>query len=119
MRINYSEKRPWGHFDTVWQDQMQQPQMWVKLLFINKGEAISYQQHKYRVERWYVLKGNPRITINQIKRELVPTSFVCVQKNTPHQISADVDDVVILELAFGKEVREDDILRILDRYGRN
>lgn len=115
-----TENRPWGVMETFFHEDSphEQMQSWVKILTIKPKEAISLQKHKYRFEKWYILKGNPKIQIGESIRYPNPGEFLSVGRNVLHRIWAREQEVKILEICFGTKVSEDDIVRYADKYGR-
>lgn len=110
---------PWGYMETYFENKTpREIQSWVKILHIKKGESISLQYHKYRTEKWYVLKGNPTVIIGDKKRELTQGHFASISSNIKHRIMAKHDDVIVLEICFGTQCNESDIVRLEDSYGR-
>ena len=120
--ISKSEKHkeaPWGEMHTYFENKTpREIQSWVKILNIKKGESISLQYHKYRTEKWYVLKGNPTAIIGKTKRHLNQGAFVSISSNVNHRLIAESEDAIVLEICFGTQVDEKDIVRLEDRYGR-
>lgn len=105
--------RPWGSFIRFTNNELST----VKLLFITKGEKLSLQYHENREEFWRVISGSPEITIGEkITQAKVGDEFNVPAKSN-HRISANIDDVTILEIAKGN-FDENDIVRLEDKYNR-
>lgn len=109
----FTENRPWGWFREFIKNEPNT----VKVLFVKKGEAFSLQKHSARDEFWRVLKGRPEITVGDKAVEAKPGDEFEISRGTTHRIFAAMDDVEVLEISRG-EFREDDIIRIEDKYGR-
>lgn len=98
----------------------------VKELTIPPGQSISLQRHYYRDERWVVVQGKPRILLQVEVSEkqlfpftAVPGKSIVVNQGCLHRIENLTDTaVVIIETWLGDDLREDDIERIEDQYGR-
>jgi mannose-6-phosphate isomerase len=105
--------KPWGYFSQFTENE----KTTVKLLFIEKGKRLSYQEHKNRDEFWYVISGHPRAVINNEVNDLIYHETVFIPRKTKHRIGSDIDDAVVLEIAYGK-FDEKDIVRYYDDFGR-
>ena len=77
------------------------------------------QKHNYRSERWTVISGNPKITINRNKFYKKPNETIFVPKGALHRIENPYNiPVKIVEVQTGQILRETDIIRYKDIYGR-
>jgi len=112
MRRETIEK-PWGRFERFTLNE----QSTVKLIFVKKGEALSLQTHEHRSEFWKIVKGSPTVEIGETIVEAFPGDEFMVREKEPHRISANDEDVEILEISIG-DFNEEDIIRIEDKYGR-
>jgi mannose-6-phosphate isomerase-like protein (cupin superfamily) len=106
-------KKPWGSFTRFTNNELST----VKILHINKGEEFSLQHHTKREEFWKILKGNPKVTIGDKVDQATEGDEFFVEANVNHRISAEDDDVSVLEVSFG-QFDEEDIVRIEDKYNR-
>lgn len=109
----FTENRPWGGF----REFIKNEPVTVKIIFVNKGEALSLQRHTKRSEFWKVLSGNPGITMGEDYVVALPGDEFEIQAEVNHRISAPTDNVEVLEISRG-EFDENDITRIEDKYGR-
>jgi mannose-6-phosphate isomerase-like protein (cupin superfamily) len=105
-------KRPWGGYLIL----EKHPAYWIKKLFINKGEELSLQSHKGRYEIWVVLDGKVSAQKGNSKSVLNKGEFLKINKGEKHRISG-LKKSCVLEVAFG-ELKEGDIIRYEDKYGR-
>ena len=91
----------------------------VKELIVNSKSSISLQKHHHRSEHWMVTQGKPKITINKkmfFKRE---NESVFVPSGAIHRIENYFKKPVkIIEVQTGPILRERDIVRYQDIYGR-
>jgi mannose-6-phosphate isomerase-like protein (cupin superfamily) len=106
-------KKPWGQFDQFTHNEIST----VKILSVNKGGALSLQDHGHRSEFWRIISGHPRVTVGDKVVIANPEDEFIIKELEPHQLEAPSDAVVVLEIAFGK-FDEEDIVRIKDKYGR-
>ena len=77
------------------------------------------QRHTYRSERWTVISGRPRITINKNKSFKNPNEVTFIPKGAIHRIENLFNKAVqIVEVQTGSILKESDIVRYKDIYGR-
>ncbi len=107
--------RPWGKYTNLFNGKG----FLIKELIINPKSSISLQKHNYRSEHWSVSSGNAKVTINNktyIKRN-GDTAFI--PKGSLHRIENPyTKPVVIMEAQTGAILKETDIVRYKDIYGR-
>ena len=107
--------RPWGKYINLYNGNG----FLLKELVINTKSSISLQKHNYRSERWTVISGRPKITINRNKFYMKPNDNIFVPKGALHRIENLYNiPVKIVEVQTGKILRETDIIRYKDIYGR-
>ena len=104
--------RPWGKYIIL----EKKRDYWIKKLFVRQGEKLSLQSHKGRFEIWIVLSGRIEVIKGNSHLFLKEGEFVKINKKEKHRITG-LKDSWILETAFG-QVRENDIVRFEDDYGR-
>ena len=104
--------KPWGKYEILEMDNKH----WIKKLFIKKGHRFSLQSHKERVEIWIVLSGSIDAVKGNKTHKLQEEDIIKIERGEKHRITGS-EDSWILEIAFGK-VREEDIVRYEDDYGR-
>ncbi len=107
------DNRPWGNFVEYTHNESTT----VKILTILPHQELSLQYHAHRKEFWRILKGHPRLVIGEKKVEANPGDEFEITEGLQHQISANDDEVEVLEISFG-DFDEQDIVRITDKYGR-
>ena len=109
------EERPWGRFFVLDKGPVYQ----VKRLEVDPGKRISYQLHFDRMEFWTIVSGVGKLTLEDQDREVKLGDQVCVMPEAPHRIeNTGKTPLVIIEVQMGKRIREDDIVRLSDDYGR-
>lgn len=109
----YAEKRPWGSFERF----VHNKKCTVKILTLKPGQALSLQYHKFRSELWVTLDSGLWFQAGKKISTFKKGSVVEIPKNTPHRLMGGKKEARVLEISWGK-VRENDIVRIEDRYGR-
>ena len=86
---------------------------------MNSKSSISLQKHNHRSEHWTVVQGKPRITINKKKFFLNEKESVYIPVKTIHRIeNLYKKPVKIMEAQIGLILKESDIIRYKDLYGR-
>lgn len=106
-------EKPWGKFEQFTHNEITT----VKILHVNMGGSLSLQDHEQRSEFWRVISGHPSVTIGDKKFNANPGDEFIIEKLQPHQLEAIIDNVDVLEIAYGN-FDEEDIIRIKDKYGR-
>ena len=107
--------RPWGRYVNLYEGKG----FLVKELTVNSKSSISLQKHKYRAEYWTVTQGVPKITINKKKFFKKVNESVFIPKGAIHRIENIYRlPVKIIEVQMGPILKETDIIRYQDIYGR-
>ena len=107
--------RPWGKYTNLYSGKG----FLVKELVVNSKSSISLQKHKHRSEHWTITSGKPRITINKKKffKNINETAFI--PRGSIHRIeNLFKAPVKIMEVQTGSILKETDIIRYKDIYGR-
>ena len=91
----------------------------VKELTVNSHSSISLQKHHHRSEHWMITQGKPKITINKKKFYKTPDQSVFIATGAIHRIENDFKKPIkIIEVQKGPILKETDIVRYQDIYGR-
>ena len=107
--------RPWGKYINLYNGKG----FLVKELVINSKSSISLQKHKHRAEYWTVTSGMPKITINKRKFFKKVNETVFIPQGAKHRIeNLFKEPVKIMEVQTGAILKETDIVRYKDIYGR-
>ena len=107
--------RPWGKYTNLFHGKG----FLVKELVVNSKSSISLQKHKYRSEHWTVTSGRPKITINKKKFFTNPNEMIFIPQGAKHRIeNLFTQPVKIIEIQTGDIIKENDIVRYKDIYGR-
>jgi len=107
--------RPWGKYTNLFNGKG----FLIKELVVNPNSSISLQKHFHRSEHWTVVSGKAKITINKKKffRKINETAFI--PRGAVHRIENLYNKPVkIMEVQTGKILKETDIVRYKDIYGR-
>ena len=107
--------RPWGKYINLFLGKS----FLVKELVVNPKSSISLQKHKHRSEHWTITSGKPKITINKRKFFKNVNEAVFIPQGSIHRIENPFKKPVkIMEVQIGTILKETDIIRYKDIYGR-
>ena len=107
--------RPWGRYVNLFKGQ----NFLVKELTVNSRSSISLQKHHHRSEHWMITQGKPKITINIKKFFKKENDSVFIPTGSIHRIeNLYKKPVKIIEVQTGPILKETDIVRFQDVYGR-
>jgi len=107
--------RPWGRYVNLFVGK----NFLVKELTINSKSSISLQKHNHRSEHWMITQGKPKITINKRKFFKNVNESVFIPRGSVHRIENFFKKPVkIIEVQTGPILKESDIVRFQDIYGR-
>ena len=110
------DARPWGD----WAVLDAGPGFAVKRIRVVPGGVLSLQRHQHRAEQWTVVAGTARVTRNTETIDLLAGESIGIGRGDIHRVSNPGNaDMVFIEVQTGRELREDDIERLEDRYGRS
>ena len=107
--------RPWG----LYKNYFRGDKFLLKELTINSKSSISLQKHYHRSEHWTITAGKPKITIgNKVFFKKINES-VFIPKGSIHRIeNIYKKPIKIVEAQLGNILKEGDIVRYQDIYGR-
>ncbi len=107
--------RPWGTYTVLEEGSRYK----IKLIQVKPGEKLSYQYHHHRNEHWVVVSGTATIVIEDETKFVHTNESTYIQAGVKHRLmNTGVMDLVLIEVQSGDYLGEDDIVRLLDRYGR-
>ena len=107
--------RPWGKYINLFYGKG----FLLKELIINPKSSISLQKHLHRTEKWTIISGKPKITINKKIFFKEANESVLIPKGAVHRIENPFKKPVqIAEVQIGSILKENDIIRYKDIYGR-
>ena len=114
-KYHLTDYRPWGGYKVLESGKNYK----IKILEILPGERLSLQKHKYRDEIWTVIEGIALITLGEKDIKLKKGETIKIPCGTAHRAeNISKSTLKILELATGKKIFEDDIIRLSDDYDR-
>ena len=107
--------RPWGLYKNYFRGE----KFLLKELTINSKSSISLQKHHHRSEHWTITGGVPKITIGKKVFFKKINDSVFIPKGSVHRIeNIYKSPVKIVEAQLGDILKETDIVRYQDIYGR-
>ena len=107
--------RPWGKYTNLFEGK----EFLIKELLIKPKGILSLQKHLHRAEHWLVTQGNPKITLNKDSFYKKKNDHIFIPLKTIHRIENNKKTQVrIIEAQIGSTLKETDIVRYQDIYGR-
>ncbi|MCL6706557.1 mannose-1-phosphate guanylyltransferase/mannose-6-phosphate isomerase [Pseudomonas sp. R2.Fl] len=108
--------RPWGGYTSV----LQGDRFQVKRLFVQPGKKLSLQKHHHRAEHWICVKGTAEVTIDDKVTILHENQSTYIPQGAVHRL-ANPGKILLemIEIQTGSYLGEDDIIRLVDEFGRS
>lgn len=107
--------RPWGFYTVIGQGKG----FLSKIIHVNPGQKLSVQSHNHRSEHWVVLTGTAKVVLEAKEHILSPGHSVDIPVKAIHSLQNPYkEDLEIIEVQKGDLLKEDDIIRYEDMYGR-
>ncbi len=108
-------KRPWGSYTNLYNGN----NFLIKELNVKPNGVLSLQKHFHRSEHWVVTQGIPKITLNKKSFLKKPYETIFIPKGAIHRIqNQNKKTIKIMEAQLGSILKETDIVRYEDIYGR-
>ncbi len=108
-------ERPWG----AWTLLESGTSYKVKRLEVLPGKRLSLQKHAHRSEHWVVVQGMARVTNNDKVFLLEKNQWTFIPLGAVHRLeNPDAGPLVVIEVQSGTDLRETDIVRFDDDFGR-
>ena len=120
LKTKYQKKknifyRPWGRYTNLFSGK----NFLIKELYVKPKGVLSLQKHFHRSEHWVVTQGTPKITLNKKKFFLKTNETIFIPVKSIHRIENPYKKPVkIIEAQLGSILKETDIVRYQDIYGR-
>ncbi|QIZ20412.1 mannose-6-phosphate isomerase [Candidatus Pelagibacter giovannonii] len=107
--------RPWGKYVNLFEGKG----FLIKELFVKPKGILSLQKHHHRSEHWLVTEGKPKITLNKDSFSKKQNDHIFIPLEAIHRIENKGNKPVkIIEAQVGSILKESDIVRFQDVYGR-
>ncbi len=114
-QIGQRHERPWG----AWTVLETEPGYKVKRLEVLPGKRLSLRKHFHRSEQWVVVQGTARVTNGDSVFLLETNQWTFIPVETVHRLeNPDSGPLVLIEVQSGNDLRETDIVRLEDDFGR-
>jgi mannose-1-phosphate guanylyltransferase len=107
--------RPWGGYTSI----LNGDRFQVKRLFVTPGKKLSLQKHHHRSEHWICVKGTAEVTVGDEIKIVRENESVYIPQGEVHRL-ANPGKILLemIEVQTGSYLGEDDIIRIVDEFGR-
>jgi mannose-1-phosphate guanylyltransferase len=107
--------RPWGGYTSI----LNGDRFQVKRLFVTPGKKLSLQKHHHRSEHWICVKGTAEVTIGDHVKIVSENESVYIPQGEVHRLANPGKiRLEMIEVQTGSYLGEDDIIRIVDEFGR-
>lgn len=109
------DTRPWG----TWEVLDAGKNFCVKHICVTPHNILSLQSHNFRAEHWIIVCGKAVVTLGEEKLEKSANERIYIPEKTKHRIQNDTDEMLeFIEIQYGENLDENDIIRYEDSYGR-
>jgi mannose-6-phosphate isomerase-like protein (cupin superfamily) len=141
--INQDDKRPWGGFFVIDENQAEKfiknyfPEYSIKellagrispkILIVEPGKKLSWQYHHRRSELWKIIGGEALVVTSDTdeekeSRNYIPNSIIKLNKGERHRLIGLNTWGIVAEIWQHTDTEhpsdEDDIIRVQDDFGR-
>ena len=107
--------RPWGNYTNLYNGN----NFLIKELNVKPNGVLSLQKHFHRSEHWVITQGTPKIILNKKIFSKKPYETIFIPKGAVHRVqNPNKKTVKIMEAQLGSILKETDIVRYDDIYGR-
>ena len=107
--------RPWGSYTNLYNGN----NFLIKELNVKSKGVLSLQKHFHRSEHWLITQGVPKITLNKKSFSKKINETIFIPKGAIHRVQNPYKKTVkIMEAQLGSILKETDIVRYEDIYGR-
>ena len=107
--------RPWGWYDSIDEG----GRFKVKRIQVKPKASLSLQKHYHRAEHWIVVTGTAEITNGDKVLTLTENQSTYIPLGEVHRlVNPGSIPLEIIEVQSGAYLKEDDIVRFEDHYGR-
>lgn len=110
-----SDTRPWGKWEVLAVGEKYAS----KRITVNPGERLSLQYHHHREEHWTIVQGEAEVEVDNVIYRLTGGKHIFIPLGAKHRIkNVGQNNLVFIEVQYGENLDEDDIVRVSDDYGR-
>jgi mannose-1-phosphate guanylyltransferase/mannose-6-phosphate isomerase len=109
------EERPWGYFSVLEKGPYHQ----IKHICLKPKARLSLQMHNHRSEHWIVVSGTAKVQRGEDTFYVHKNESTYIPPAVKHRLeNPGLIPLKIVEIQSGEYLREDDIVRFDDTYGR-
>ena len=107
--------KPWGSYQVIEKGN----KYLIKRIIVKPGGKLSLQSHQYRSEHWIVVQGESEVTINNDIKVLSSNENIFIPLQAKHRLANNSsEDLILIEVWYGDNLDEKDIIRYEDIYNR-
>ncbi|KPF46287.1 mannose-1-phosphate guanylyltransferase/mannose-6-phosphate isomerase [Rhizobium sp. AAP43] len=108
--------RPWGGYTSI----LNGDRFQVKRLFVHPEKKLSLQKHHHRAEHWVCVRGIAEVTIDDKVTILHENQSIYIPQGSVHRLANPGKiRLEVIEVQTGSYLGEDDIIRLVDEFGRS
>jgi mannose-1-phosphate guanylyltransferase len=114
-REHVTVHRPWGSYTTI----DEKAGFKIKRIVVNPWQSLSLQLHHKRAEHWVLVSGEAIVQIGDTEYPTSPGEYRYIPLGEKHRLSNRTNQPLeLVEVQIGEYLGEDDIVRLVDSYGR-
>ena len=111
--------KKWGYYLVLNNFDTDNTHLKIKQLNIFPNKNISYQYHKHRKERWYILSGSGEVIIDGCINKIKTGDVIDVDIGKKHSVKADnLLQIIEIQTSTSKKIEEEDIVRIEEQWDK-
>ena len=114
-KLHRTVSRPWGTYTVLEEGK----RFKIKRIVVKPGASLSLQMHHHRSEHWIVVQGMAKVVNGESERYVNTNESTYIPAGHKHRLeNPGTLDLVMIEVQSGDYLKEDDIVRFSDQYGR-
>ena len=107
--------KPWGSYQVI----EKREKYVIKKLIVKPGSKLSLQSHQHRSEHWVIVQGEAEVTIEDDIKVFHSNEYIFIPFQAKHRLANNCsEDLVVIEIWYGDQLDEKDIIRYEDIYNR-
>ncbi|MDC0226534.1 phosphomannose isomerase type II C-terminal cupin domain [Alphaproteobacteria bacterium] len=107
--------KPWGSYEVLEKGSKYS----VKRILVKSGGILSLQSHLHRSEHWIIVQGIAEVTLDENIKILKTNENIFIPMNSKHRLAnKQKEDLIVIEVWYGQNLDEKDIVRYDDIYNR-
>jgi len=114
-KLHRTVSRPWGTYTVLEEGK----RFKIKRIVVKPGASLSLQLHHHRSEHWIVVQGMAKVVNGERELYVNTNESTYIPAGHKHRLeNPGILDLVMIEVQSGEYLKEDDIVRFADQYGR-